>query len=48
MHAFAPILILAALGVALTLRPWRLLAGGALASPLLAALVVTPWLWALP
>ncbi|HMN20642.1 MAG TPA: hypothetical protein PKA16_04535 [Ottowia sp.] len=48
MSAFTPLLVLAALAVALALRPWRLLAGGALASPLLAALVITPWLWALP
>lgn len=37
-----------ALLVALAFRPWRLLANGGLASPLLASLVVTPWLWALP
>lgn len=48
MQALTPALVLTALGTALALRPWRLLAGGALASPLLAALVVTPWLWALP
>ena len=36
------------LGLALSFRPWRLLAGGALLSPLLASLVITPWLWALP
>ncbi|QTD47397.1 hypothetical protein [Ottowia testudinis] len=34
--------------MALLFKPWRLLAGGALLSPLLAALVITPWLWALP
>jgi len=34
--------------LALAFRPWRLLAGGALLSPLLASLVITPWLWALP
>lgn len=40
---------LLALAVALALRPWRLLAGAAtLATPLLAMLVVLPWLWALP
>lgn len=38
-----------ALAVALSLRPWRLLAGHpALATPLLATLVILPWLWALP
>ena len=41
-------LVAAALLVALAFRPWRQLAGGALLSPLLAALVITPWLWALP
>ncbi len=41
-------LLLLALAVSLALRPWRLLAGGALASPLLGTLVVLPWLWALP
>lgn len=37
-----------ALMLALALRPWRLLANGALLSPLLGALVILPWLWALP
>ena len=38
-----------ALAVALSLRPWRLLAGRpALATPLLATLGLLPWLWALP
>jgi uncharacterized membrane protein len=37
-----------ALGIALSLRPWRLLAGGHLLTPLLASLVLLPWLWALP
>ena len=42
-------LAIVALGVALALRPWRLLAGApALLTPLLAVLVVLPWLWALP
>jgi uncharacterized membrane protein len=42
-------LALAALLVALALRPWRLLAGApALLTPMLAMLVVLPWLWALP
>ena len=48
----APVLLIATCGlalvVALSLRPWRLLAGGALVSPLLGCLVVLPWLWALP
>lgn len=37
-----------ALGIALWFRPWRMLRGGALATPALAALVVLPWLWLLP
>jgi uncharacterized membrane protein len=38
-----------ALAVALAMRPWRLLAGHpALVTPLLATLVLLPWLWALP
>ena len=38
-----------ALAIALWLRPWRLLAASpAIATPLLATLVVLPWLWALP
>lgn len=41
-------LLLAALGVALWLRPWRLMAGGRLLSPLLGTVVILPWLWALP
>lgn len=40
--------VLLALALALALRPWRLLAGGRLLTPLLASLVVLPWLWALP
>lgn len=42
------ILLALALAVALLLRPWRMLAGGRLLSPLLATLVILPWLWALP
>ena len=42
------LLTLLALAIALSLRPWQLLRGGALATPLLATLVVLPWLWALP
>ncbi|MFV0680899.1 hypothetical protein [Ottowia sp.] len=37
-----------ALAVAMALRPWRLLGHAGLISPLLATLVITPWLWALP
>lgn len=37
-----------ALTAALSLRPWRLLAGGRLLTPLLASLVLLPWLWAWP
>src|SRR3990167_11364176 len=47
-----------ALAASLSTRPWRLLAGGQgpdgepqaspLLSPLLATLVLQPWLWALP
>jgi uncharacterized membrane protein len=37
-----------ALAVALWLRPWRLLSGGRLLTPLLGTLVLVPWLWALP
>jgi uncharacterized membrane protein len=41
-------LVAGALALALALRPWRLLAGGRLVTPMLATLVVLPWLWALP
>lgn len=41
-------LVLGALAVALLLRPWRMLAGGRLLTPLLATLALLPWLWALP
>ena len=38
-----------ALALSLALRPWRLLRGQpAIATPLLATLVILPWLWALP
>ena len=40
--------VVCALVGALLFKPWRLLANGGLISPLLAALVITPWLWALP
>lgn len=36
------------LATALSLRPWRMLASGDLAAPLLGSLVILPWLWALP
>lgn len=40
---------LVSLALALALRPWRLLAGHPrLVTPLLATLVLLPWLWALP
>jgi uncharacterized membrane protein len=42
------LLVLAALALAIALRPWRLLAGGHLLTPLLAVLALLPWLWALP
>lgn len=42
------ILIIFALSIALFMRPWRQFQGGALVSPLLAILVILPWLWALP
>ena len=41
-------ILLVALAIALLVRPWRQLAGGALLTPLLASLVILPWLWALP
>lgn len=41
-------IVIVALLVSLMFRPWRLLANSGLISPLLAALVITPWLWALP
>lgn len=41
-------LAVTALAFALALRPWRLLGQTGLITPLLAALVITPWLWALP
>ncbi|HOB65352.1 hypothetical protein [Ottowia sp.] len=48
MDTLTPLVLLTALAMALAMRPWRLLANGGLLSPLLAALVITPWLWALP
>lgn len=41
-------IVTAALVVALLLRPWRMLSGTRLLSPLLATLAILPWLWALP
>jgi len=41
-------ILVAALAISLLTRPWRLLASGALLTPLLAILTVLPWLWALP
>ena len=41
-------LLAVALAVALMLRPWRMLVGGALLSPLLGTLVILPWIWAIP
>ena len=40
--------ILACLCASLWLKPWRMLVGTALLTPLLATLVLLPWLWALP
>lgn len=47
MHLEVSLLILA-ICVALMLRPWRMLAGGELVSPLMGILVVLPWIWAVP
>lgn len=41
-------LLMLAVCVALVLRPWRMLAGGDLVSPLMGTLVVLPWIWAIP
>jgi uncharacterized membrane protein len=50
--AFETMLLALAWGASLLVRPWRLLrphhGHAALATPLLAALVVLPWLWAWP
>ncbi len=40
--------ILVCLTASLWTRPWRMLAGTELLTPLLATLVLLPWLWALP
>ncbi len=42
------VFILLALSIALFTRPWRQLRGGALLSPMLAIMVILPFLWALP
>lgn len=41
-------LLLGALAVALALRPWRMLRTPTLWTPVLALLVLLPWLWAMP
>lgn len=41
-------LSLGALAVALSLRPWRMLRTSGLWTPVLAVLVLLPWLWAMP
>jgi uncharacterized membrane protein len=41
-------ILMAALVISMATRPWRLLSGGTLLTPLLATLVILPWLWALP
>jgi uncharacterized membrane protein len=49
MSAGAGLVIVAlALVASASVRPWRLLRGGALATPLLATLTVLPWLWSWP
>ncbi len=40
--------VLLALGIALSMQPWRLLRDTELLNPFLGSLVITPWLWALP
>jgi uncharacterized membrane protein len=45
---FELLLLIAALLVAVAMRPWRLLGQTALATPVLAVLVLLPWLWAMP
>ncbi len=42
------IVLTVALVAALSLRPWRMMAGGLRLTPLLATLTLVPWLWALP
>lgn len=45
---FELLFLLGALAVALLLRPWRMLRAPALWTPLMAVLVLLPWLWAMP
>lgn len=45
---FEIVVILACLCASLWLKPWRMLVGTELLTPLLATLVLLPWLWALP
>lgn len=42
------LIVVCAVLVSLAVQPWRLLAHRGLVTPLLATLVITPWLWALP
>ena len=42
------LLLAGALLLSLLMRPWHFLRGGALLTPMLATLVILPWLWALP
>ncbi len=42
------ILALMALTAALLMRPWRLMSGATRLTPMLAALTLIPWLWAMP
>ena len=48
MEMLPLLVVIVALIVALAMRPWRLLMNADLSSPILATLVITPWLWALP
>ena len=41
-------IVVVAVVLALAVRPWRLLGHEGLLTPLLAALVILPWMWALP
>lgn len=45
---WSPYIVALALLLALLTQPWRLLRNAGLVTPLLAALVIQPWLWALP
>jgi uncharacterized membrane protein len=45
---FEVVVILVSLCASLWMRPWRMLTGTELLTPLLATLVLLPWLWALP